>query len=186
MEMREMDIKSEKLMAGVGALFSLTWLTLSPVAIAGWVLLLIALKRLSLRLERREIYQDIREAMILAIASGFVFLFVWWRFPIGFIRFYSEERFVTISSIISSILGCGLLIASSYFLRRCLFSLKEITGEDFFLKAGELVFLGSLMSIILVGFLIYSIGQIYQAIAFFLLPDRLEYGKEKREEVVLE
>jgi len=184
--MREMDIKSEKLMAGVGALFSLTWLTLSPVAIAGWVLLLIALKRLSLQLERREIYQDIREAMILAIASGFVFLFVWWRFPIGFIRFYSEERFVTISSIISFILGCGLLIASSHFLRRCLFSLKEITGEDFFLKAGELVFLGSLMSIILVGFLIYSIGQIYQAIAFFLLPDRLEYGKEKREEVVLE
>jgi len=184
MEMREMDIKSEKLMAGVGALFSLTWLTLSPVAIVGWVLLLIALKRLSLQVERREIYQDIREAMILAIASGFVFLFVWWRFPIGFIRFYSEERFVTISSIISFILGCGLLIASSHFLRRCLFSLKEITGEDFFLKAGELVFLGSLMSIILVGFLIYSIGQIYEAIAFFLLPDRLEY--EKGEEVVLE
>jgi uncharacterized membrane protein len=184
MEMGEMDIKTEKLMAGVGALFSLTWLTLSPIAIAGWVLLLIALKRLSLQLERTEIYQDIREAMILAIASGFVFLFVWWRFPIGFIRFYSEESSLIIPTIISFLLGCVLLIASSHFLRRCLISLKEITGEDFFLKAGELVFLGSLLSIILVGFIIYSIGQIYEAIAFFLLPDRLEY--EKGEEVVLE
>jgi uncharacterized membrane protein len=179
-----MDIRQEKLMAGVGALFSLTWLTLSPIAIAGWVLLLIALKRLSLRLERREIYQDIREAMILAIASGFIFLFVWWRFPLGFIRFYLEESSVIIPTIISFLLGCLLLIASSQFLRRCLISLKEITGEDFFLKAGELVFLGSLLSIILVGFIIYSIGQIYEAIAFFLLPDRLEY--EKGEEVVLE
>ena len=173
-------------MAGVGTLISLTWLTLSPIAIAGWVLLFIALKRLSLQLGRREIYQDIREAMILAIASGFVFLFVWWRFPLGPVRLFSEERFAIISSLISLLLGCGLLIASSYFLRRCLFSLKEVTGEELFLKAGELVFLGSLLSIILVGFLIYSIGQIYEAIAFFLLPDRLEYGNEQRKEVVLE
>jgi uncharacterized membrane protein len=184
LEERGIDLRTVKLMAGVGTLISLIWLTLHPVAIAGWVLLFIALKRLSLQFGRREIYQDIREAMILAIASGFVFFFAWWRFSIGFIRFYSEERFGIITSIISFLLGCALLIASSYFLRRCLLSLKEITGEDFFLKAGELVFLGSLLSIILVGFLIYSIGQIYQAIAFFLLPDRLEYGKG--EEVVLE
>ncbi|MBC7330696.1 DUF996 domain-containing protein [bacterium] len=184
--MREIDIKSEKLMAGVGTLFSLFWLTPSPVAIAGWVLLLLALKRFSLQFERSEIYRAIREAMILAIASGFVFILVWWRFPISFIRSYPEEKFVLIPYIISFLLGCGLLIASSYFLRRCLFSLKEITGDEFFSRAGELLFLGSLLSIILVGFPIYSIGQIYQAIAFFLLPDKLEYGKEQGEEVVLE
>lgn len=67
----------------------------------------------------------------------------------------------------------GILVARAYFLKK---SYEEVTKEtqvEYFKTAGNLIFIGSILLIVLVGFIIYFIGYIFEIVAFFSLKEDL-------------
>lgn len=73
----------------------------------------------------------------------------------------------------------GILVARSYYLKKSYEEIAKETGVEHFKTAGNLMFFGSILSIVLVGFLIYFIGFVFEVVAFFSLPDKLEVHAEE-------
>ena len=59
-----------------------------------------------------------------------------------------------------------LLIFGTFFIRRSLMIIHGITGVKRFKTSGNLLFIGSCLSFILIGFLLMFLGFVYQAISF--------------------
>jgi len=67
-----------------------------------------------------------------------------------------------------------LVIIRSIYLKNSYLEIAKETGIQHFKTAANLMFIGSILSIIGVGFVIYFIGYIFEVIAFFSLPESFE------------
>ena len=63
------------------------------------------------------------------------------------------------------------LIVSSIFIRRSYNAMSTRLNIGYFKTAGTLYFIGAILTIILVGFIILFVAAIIQIIAFFGIPD---------------
>lgn len=144
--------------------------------IVGWVLILVALKQFSDMTKKESIFRDFLISVIIAFFMWVVFLVIWCGEWILLAINRGSEFFQFFLPFLSVLfLGRLMGIASAYFARRSLTTLSEITGEKLFAQAGSFLFLGALLIIILVGIVISLVGQIFEAIAFFSLPDNLPF-----------
>ena len=139
------------------------------LSIVGYILVLISVKFISDEVHDGSIFND----MIIAVVAGIVGAAAG-----GFILFFSG---------IFSILTAGLsvlfgiiavlvvvwiaLIVSSIFVRRAYNDMATKLNVGTFRTAGTLYFVGALLTIILVGFLILFIAYIVQIVAFFSIQD---------------
>jgi uncharacterized membrane protein len=85
---------------------------------------------------------------------------------------------VIIALVVFGLILYGMLVARSYYLKKSYDEIAKETGVEHFKTAGNLMFIGSIFSIVLVGFVVYFIGYIFEVIAYFSLPDNLEAKEE--------
>jgi uncharacterized membrane protein len=195
-EIKEVDLRNLKTMGGIGAILLLIF------PLVGFILILIAVKQLSDDIKREDIFRDFLICTIISslalILGVFVIFFSTW---VGFIvwisspspstpqppttypptpKFAPEEPgiFFLFFAVIF-LLSWAINSVASYYAQRGFLSLADITGERNFSLSGRLLFLGALLYIILVGFVVYLVGIIFAIISFFSLPDRIPLRGEE-------
>lgn len=161
------NLESNKNLAGIGSI-----LLMFPVlSIVGIILLYVGIKGLS------EYYKD--ESIMRYAVRGFIFLFI------SAVAIAVALPLLIISGMFSVFIlgplgiGFGLLsflfaivlvfifyVIAAMNLRKSFNSLAQKSGEHMFETAGTLLFIGSILTILLVGFLLIFIAWIMATIAF--------------------
>ena len=188
------DITNEKTYGGIGALLLLIGGFIpyaGPIiSITGLILIFIAVKSISKITNDEEIYRNFLFSFIfniIGIVSLFIILVIGFGAVGGFswisslqtanITDFSSfmEYFggILIAGIIGLIVAWILGIIGAIYLRKSYKSIAQHTQVKKFETAGTLYFIGSITTIILIGFLIIFIGRIMEVIAYFSLPDKL-------------
>jgi uncharacterized membrane protein len=144
---------SSKILAGIGSIILGT--------IVGIILFMIGMKGLSEHYKDRRIYDGLINGGILLIIS---FCLFW----------VGAATIIILVGIPLIIVGFILAILSVKHIRNCFHALAERSGEHLFQTAGTLIWVGALLSIILIGFALIWIGFIIAAIGFFTLKDNAQ------------
>lgn len=169
-----MDLKTAKNIGGIGAI--LTILSVVPtvgwvVSLIGFILVLIAIKTIADAVGKNKIFTDYIIAAVLNIVSSIML-------AVGgiaaFLRLFRQGfgGFAAIG-IAVLIIGWILSVVGGYFVKSSFDGINQATGEKNFKTAGLFIFIGSILQIIVVGFIVSFIGIIFEVIGFFSLPDAL-------------
>jgi uncharacterized membrane protein len=196
------SISNAKTLGGVGAILvllapapSVGWI----LGIAGFILLLIAVKNISDLLEDSSIFNNMLVAIVLGIVGIIVGSVVvagsFYRFlgqnnltPNSFGPNFNPSTVPTgdwLALILTTLAGLAviwiLLIVSAAFVRRSYTTIATKLNVHAFATAGLLYLIGAATTIILVGFLLIFIAEILLAVAFFSIDERsLQLGVSRR------
>ncbi len=154
-----------KILGGVGSIL----LLIPGVNIVGYILILVASKYVSDELGDKSIFDDMLYAVIAGIVGVAAAAFI----------IYSGLIFGAFTLSASAVAGLvvGLLVAwlalivSSIFIRRAYRKMGERLSIGSFRTAGTLYFVGAILVVIFVGFIVLFIAAIFQIIAFFSIND---------------
>jgi uncharacterized membrane protein len=182
-------LEQAKMLGGIGAILMV--LAVVPNAgmilwIVGLVLVLIAVKQISDQLAEQRIFNNVLASVIIGVvglavgaAVGFAGLFSLFRFDLGRLgrdgfELFTRDGFLgfAITFIIALAVMWIFLIVSSIFLRRGLTEMGARLGVGYFGTAGLLYLIGSILVIVLVGFILVFIASILLAVAFFTIPEK--------------
>ncbi|MBC7327317.1 DUF996 domain-containing protein [bacterium] len=174
---RIVEIRSAKLMGGIGAILEIVGGFIPyldrVLPFAGLILVLIALKKLSDATNTASIFKDFLVSAIF-MAIGNVLLLLAGAANLAALFQKGLNLFHLGALFIALILAWVVTIIGAYFLKLSFNSLAGETGVDLFETAGNIIFIGALLAIIFVGVLVVLVGRIVEIIAFFALPDTLE------------
>jgi len=154
-----------KTLGGIGSIL----LFVPGVSIVGYILILVATKYISDDLGDKTIFNNMIYAVataIIGVAVGAFLLFTGVIFGI----------FTLGSGAILGVVG-GLvavwifLVISSIFIRRAYDTMATRLNVSSFKTAGTLYFVGALLTIVFVGFIVLFIAYIFQIIAFFSISE---------------
>lgn len=185
------SLSSAKAVGGVGAILVL--LSLVPqigalFGIAGFIMILIAIKSISDTVEDPKIFKNMMTAVILSIigiviASVVVMATLLTAFQNGY--FTSSYPFTPSTAVTTAqwiafglAIGLGLFIAwilllvSAIYLRRSYDLIGSALDVSAFKTAGLVYLIGAATAIVGVGFVIIIIGEIIGAVAFFSIPNQ--------------
>ena len=154
-----------KTLGGIGSIL----LLIPGVNIVGYVLILIAGKYVSDELGDKSIFDNMLYAVIAGIVGAAAAAFIFITGAV-FGAFTFE-----LSAILAIIVGLGIawvgLIVSAIFLRKAYDTMATKLDVGTFRTAGMLYFIGAILTIILVGFLILFVAAIVQIVAFFSIKE---------------
>src|SRR5579864_1494945 len=196
------SISNAKTLGGVGAILvllapapSVGWI----LGIAGFILLLIAVKNISDLLEDTSIFNNMLVAIVLGIVGIIVGSLVvagsFYRFlgqnnltPNSFGPNFNPSTVPTgdwVALILTALAGLAviwiLLIVSAAYVRRSYTTIATKLNVHAFATAGLLYLIGAATTIILVGFLLIFVAEIMLAVAFFSIDERsLQLGVSRR------
>jgi uncharacterized membrane protein len=196
------DLRNVKTFGGVGALLMLLGSFIpyaGPIlAIVGFVLVFIAVKNVSELTKDKDIFKNYLYNFILgiiAIIAFFIILLIGFGAAGGFSwiqslqdinitdfsSFWNYFGEIIIYALIGLFIAWILLVIGAIYLRRCYKSIADHTKISMFGTTGTVYLIGSILTIILIGFLILFIARIMEIIAYFSLPDDLpgKIDKEK-------
>ncbi len=170
--------------------------------LAGLILIFIAINELSKQTHNKKIYDNFLISFILTIVGGLLSVGVaffgviggifrgiigsfgyampfetpYGNFGKNFGRFFGNGIGwgIIAGIVIFAIITYALVIIRSIYLKNSYLEIAKETGIQHFKTAANLMFIGSILSIIGVGFVIYFIGYIFEVIAFFSLPESFE------------
>jgi uncharacterized membrane protein len=190
------SLQYSKTLAGEGAIL----LLLSLVPYAGWILgiigvilLLRAMKEFSNYYQDEEIYKNsltgVKYYIVALVAAGVAIaslvIGIWTA--TGFT--FTTGNFVPTIAFGAGLIAflVGLIVAFVFYilatshLRRTFDTLALKSGEASFTTAGNLLWWGSILSIILVGFVLILIAWIFAAIGFFTMktPQQQSYSPQQ-------
>ncbi len=186
------SVSQAKTIGGVGSI--LVVLSAVPTAgsllgIAGFILVLVAVKGISDSVGDRSIFNDALLAVGLAIAGVVAgtlvllgsFLSFMGLHNMAFANFgqgfdaSSIPRGDWMGLIGSAFAGLAIvwltLLASAIFIRRSYGAIASKLGVDMFRTAGLLFLVGAATTIVLVGFLLLFVAQVLLAVAFFSIDE---------------
>lgn len=160
------------------------------LGIAGFILILLALKRLSSELGDRHIFTNAIISVIFAIIAValsailviVIFLhYVGVNYPNGFSYMLGQSpnlgtvnwSAVAIALIPSLLVTWIFLILSGYFIRQSYRSIATKLNIPLFETGALIYFIGAITVIIMIGFLLLLVAQIIIAVAFLSIPDRV-------------
>lgn len=178
LDIKQVNMRSVKMMGGIGAILGLVagfvprmgWV----LSLAGLVLVLLALKKISDETKRRTIFKDFLIAVIFTTVAQFLVSLL------GAFTFLSAavkgfKGFELGAVFFAFLLGWVVLIIGASFLKMSFEAVADVTGEDKFATAGKFIFWGAVLLVIFfLGGIVQLIGEIIEAVAFFSLPDILE------------
>jgi uncharacterized membrane protein len=188
------ELSNAKIFGGIGALLILIGLFASTagviLGIAGFILVFIAVKKISELTKDEEIYKNYLMHFILGIITIialFVIMLVAFGAAGGFTWLSSLEsaeitdlesflaNFGTIigGCLVAIVVGWILSIIAAIYLRRSYDKIAEHTKVDLFKTTGFVYFIGAITTIVIIGWLIIIIARIIEIIAYFSLPDKL-------------
>jgi uncharacterized membrane protein len=182
-------------MGGVGSILVL--LSFVPYVgfvfgLAGLIMVLLAVKRISEAVKDREIFHNVLMAVILQIVGSAISVFV----AIGsFFAFVGSQVGMTpfrpsfdgfggsgifgagaviavLGSLVAGLVAMWvILIIAARFLRKGYEGIAAKTGTETFRSVGRWYYYGAWLAIVLVGFVLILIAAILQIVAFFSLPE---------------
>ena len=160
-------LSDAKTLGGIGSILQI----IPFLSIVGYILTLIAVKYVSDEVQDSSIFTN----MIYAVITGIIGV--------------ALGAFVVFFGALSSMFTAGVgavggaigflaivwiaLVISSIFVRRAFDGMANKLGVGTFRTAGLLYFIGALLTIILVGFILLFVAFILQVVAFFSIGDSL-------------
>lgn len=158
-------LSDARILGGIGSILEI----IPFLSIVGYILTLIAVKYISDEVNDRQIFSD----MLYAVIAGIVGVAVGG----GIILFGALSALFT--SGVGALFGMLTILAvvwialivSSIFVRKAFNSMATKLNVGTFRTAGTLYFIGALLTIILVGFIILFIAYIVQIVAFFSINE---------------
>lgn len=186
------SISDAKALGGIGSLLVL--FTVVPyigwlLGIAGFVMILLAIRNISQVFDDRKIFNNMLTAVILAvgaIAVGAITIFGAAFHIIGMGSFVGHrfvfpanvppgDWFGLAAGIFAGVLAIwAILVVSAVFVRRTYISIGSKLNVHMFETAGLLYLVGAATAIILVGLPILLIAEILLAVAFFSVPEQTQ------------
>jgi uncharacterized membrane protein len=175
------------MLGGIGSI--LTLLLIVPyyigtvLVIVGWILTIWAVKDISDSVNDRSIFNNAIISVVLTIIGAIVFAVVVAATLLAFVGLGNLSSMtpptVSSSNIVGLITGiiAGLAVlwimasVGSYFLWKSYRTISAKLPVGLFGTGALLYFIGSILTIILVGFILIFIAQILFIVAFFSLPD---------------
>ena len=157
-------LSDAKTLGGIGSILQI----IPYINIVGYILTLIAVKHISDEVHDASIWTD----MLYAVVAGIV--------GFGIASFGVFGAFLSIGALgFGAIIGIiaflavawVALIVSSFFIRKAYNNIAGKLNIGMFRTAGTLYFVGAILTIILVGFVIIFIAFILQIVAFFSIND---------------
>jgi len=179
------SFEHSKTLAGVGAIL----LLLGFVPYAGWVLamvgvvlLVIGMKELSKYYQDQNVYQNTLTGVkfyvvaVVAAAAAIVAVMI----GVASATDFTFKNFVPTVGFgvgVAALLA-GLVVAFVFYilaashLKRALDSLAQKSGESSFATAGTLLWIGSILTIVLVGLVLIFVAWIFATLGFFSMKSR--------------
>ena len=170
--------------------------------LAGLIMIFIAIGELSKQTHNKKIYDNFLISFILTIVGGVLsvgvaffgiiggifrgiisnfgyimpFEMPYRNFGRNFGRFFGNGIGwgIIIGIVIFALLVYAVIIVRAIYLKKSYVEIANETGIQHFKTSANLMFIGSILSIIGVGLIIYFIGYIFEVIAFFSLPESFE------------
>jgi len=186
--MEKVDLRNAKLMGGIGAILPLVGsLFLKRVyglsfilSITSIVLILMALNEISNKVENHEIFSNYFTGFILQII-GYIVLIIFavvgglaliFRFGMGFM---GGLRSLGIPAALLLFAFYILIVVSFYYVKKSFDLIGESLSNPNFKTAGLLLFIGAILLIVFgIGVLVMFVGEIFEIVGFFTLPDEIE------------
>ena len=158
-------LSDAKMLGGIGSILQI----IPFLSIVGYILTLIAVKFVSDEVQDSSIFTN----MLYAVITGIIGVALG-----AFIVFFGALSSVYTAGVgaIGGAIGFLAivwiaLIISSLFVRRAFDGMATKLGVGTFRTAGLLYFVGALLTIVLVGFLLLFVAFIFQVVAFFSISD---------------
>jgi uncharacterized membrane protein len=194
------SLQTVKILGGIGALLTLLGILITAssagiLTLVGFVLVFIAVKMIADETKVKGIFDNYLYAFILCVIAFITFIAIIFIVlaSVGGLSFITELQNTAMTepteiwNSIQPVFGgaiAGLIVfwilavIASFFLRKSFNLIAEKTGIKWFEKTGLLYFIGTITTIVLVGFIILFIAMILEIVAFFSLPDKIGSKEE--------
>jgi len=174
-----MKLKEAKYLGGIGAILNLVSYAVGGIlAIAGYVLILLALNKISKIFNDDEVFKKYLYGIISWIVAVVTVILALGVSFISLIFIPLDYGLTSISSfLIGLILFYIFLVIGSYFIKESYEKVSSYTGVDSFRISGLLYFIGTILLIVIVGIIVIIVAQILEIVAYFSLPDDLKKNK---------
>ena len=165
------SLDTAKLLGGIGSILEL----IPGASIIGYILTLIAVKYISDALQDRAIFNNMLYAVITGIVGVAVGVFLLFTgaffsiFTLGMTGILGVVAFLAVVWI--------ALVISAVFIRRSFDEMSSRLNVRAFHTAGTLYFVGAILTIVVVGFLILLVAYLFQIIAFFSIRETMPSGQ---------
>ncbi len=165
-------LSEAKTLGGVGSILEL----IPFVSIVGYILTLVAVKWIADELKDESIFNNMLYAVLtaivgVAVGAGLFFLGILSSiFTLGVGDIFGVVGFLAIVWI--------AFIVSSIFIRKAFEAMGTKLNVSAFKTAGTLYFIGAILTIVLVGFVILLVAYIFQIIAFFSINDAAQPAQQ--------
>ncbi len=171
----KMELKEVKYLGGIGAILNLVSYAVGGIlAIVGYILILIALNKISKIFNDDEVFKKYLYGIVLWIVAVLIAIFA---VGISFISLSFSSLDYGLTAVSSFLIGIMLfyilLVIGSYFIKKSYEKVSYYTGVDSFRICGLLYFIGTILLIVIVGVVVIIIAQILEIVAYFSLPDDL-------------
>ena len=160
-------LSDAKILGGIGSVLQI----IPFISIIGYILTLIAVKYVSDEVQDGSIFSDMIYAVITGIIGVALGAFIVFFGALSSI--YTAGLSAIAGGIAFLVIVWIALVISSVFVRRAFDKMAGKLGVGTFRTAGTLYFVGALLTIILVGFLLLFVAFILQVVAFFSIPENL-------------
>ena len=170
-----MELKEVKYLGGIGAILNLVSYAVGGIlAIVGYILILIALNKISKIFNDDEVFKKYLYGIVLWIVAVLIAIFA---VGISFISLLFSSLDYGLMAVSSFLIGIMLfyilLVIGSYFIKKSYEKVSYYTGVDSFRICGLLYFIGTILLIVIVGVVVIIIAQVLEIVAYFSLPDDL-------------
>ncbi|KPU62644.1 hypothetical protein EP1X_07685 [Thermococcus sp. EP1] len=184
-----MGLTQAKTYGSVGAILSILGGNIprigNLISIIGFILILLAVKEISLAVNRDDIFKDYLVAFILHLGAFFVFLIalisvigitvlqgIFWNLAGKGLESLGQ---IIKGLLIGGILAWILFVLGSYYLKKSYESISIETEVGIFRTTGLLYFVGAILLIVFgIGALLIIIGKILEIVAYLSLPENIK------------
>jgi uncharacterized membrane protein len=168
MNSQKLNLSTPNMLGGIGGIFIILGFLFKLLPIVGLILILVAFYQYSQILNKPSIFQyGLRWAIFLFVAEILLIFFVIAEI-IGDVNIFLDTFWAVVSAVY------GLAIFAVINLKKALTELSITLNQNLFDMSGKFIFWGTVLSIILIGFLGIFIGNILLTIAFFTAPKEIE------------
>ena len=164
-------LSDAKILGGIGSILQI----IPFLGIIGYILTLIAVKYVSDEVQDSSIFSN----MLFAVVAGIVGVLL--GASVFFFGALSSFYTAGLSALAGGIAFLAVvwiaLIISSLFVRKAFDEMASKLGVGTFRTAGTMYFIGAILTIVLIGFLLLFIAFILQVVAFFSINDTMPMGQ---------
>jgi uncharacterized membrane protein len=161
-----MSLESNKTLGGVGAILVAIGSFIPFLALIGIILVLIAMKGLADYYNEKTIFDNALYGFIFGII-GIVAAVVIFVMALSSGVALAEPLAIIGGLLVALVVAFIFLLLSAIFYKKSFALVSVKSGEKMFETAGLLLLIGAILTIILIGFIIWLIGWILVAVGFF-------------------